>query len=247
MISDRASTVMCYDPVSTDDTPVFDAALRYECEAIGGVTKVSSSHSVADSMYRGTHSRQMNSCASVQQQYIPLCSAIILAEDVVSRVEMILGMSKNYGVLDAIGDMEHTCETIMNEKEERVKTDIQALELKLDSLSRLCRQQKLVSLPLEAVRSATNTLHLFRALHTAAVQLQSAVISVREMCASTNASRILCVDSKEAAAKYAEALQVKLAMDKTESALSSTEAMLGSFLSNKAKEVDSLREMLCLV
>ncbi|CUI15226.1 GPI-anchored surface protein, putative [Bodo saltans] len=222
--TEKIATVLCNNPLLVDEY-VFAPPQRHELEAIGNVAKaLSLPLSVRTQWSMPTRQEWVT---KPFQHRIAIAKAILQTESAISSVESLSGHSLS--TTAALGDMESTLSQLSSENELTIKMDMQNLELKLDSLSRFCRQQKLISLPLESVRSAGEVLHLFSALNVTLAHVHEAVISLRSMSTSHLTSTLLSVDSSKAAVEFSNALLLATTLDLAEASMFSCEQRFEEF------------------
>jgi hypothetical protein len=238
----NGTVVLCHEPPLSDETAFTSISVpRFECEASGCGVKCQTRLST---LKPSTSSELQSSPHLTAHLRVPLSHELFLAERAVRRAENLVGSHRNFDVLSAVNDMESTRDLLEDgEKEATVKCELQNLELKLDALSRLSRHQKLVSLPLESVRPAVNTLHLFVALNEVVAQLRSAVTSLSTMHNSSTSSRLICIDSQQAAAMYYEALRLNEIIGSVENSVESTETKLQGFFAKVTTNVRTFRDL----
>ena len=237
--TEKSATVLCYDPLLSDE-PHFSPSQRHELESAGSVTKASSIH-LNLPRRNAFHAKEAVPVApSSIHQRIAIAKTIFLTESAINAAESLGGSQLSTSTLSEIVDMESTLRLMSSETEHIVKADMQNLESKLDALARFCRQQKLVSLPFESVRSAGGTLHLFAALNESLTHVHAVLDSLKSMSSSDLTSQLMLVDSRKAALEFSSALLLKTTLDLAETSMSTSEQRFEELSLELAGLVNSL-------
>lgn len=229
----NSATVLCREPVPTDEH-TFDPPQRIELESAGAMTR-SSQLRTAQSNVSTLHQLSCSLPSSRVEGRLSFCKLLFLSERVIREVESIAG-AHQISTPSAVGDMEFTIAQLNQDVEHTTKSDIQNLETKIEILARTCRQQKLISLPLECVRAAGNNLQLFGTVNVVLRQLHETIMCLRSISGSNLAHGVLNLNASEASKLFSESLRLQSELESAEALTDATEERIGKFqLSLKEK------------